>query len=654
MGRAYYSKELTEFLADNNSRILGELTNNNQFSLEEQQRNAWIQQIQILKNELRNLNSGHIMFEYSIPRMGKRVDVILIYGGIVFVIEFKVYSKEYHRADIDQCLDYALDLKNFQEGSHNVQLVPILVSTDAPIFNNIFEKFKDEIFFPVKSNKDNLREIIDTVYQKYKSSTINAIKWENSLYKPTPTIIEAAQALYQGHDVKEISRSDSGAINLVKTAQAINDIIEKSKKDKIKSICFVTGVPGAGKTLAGLNLANERHKFGDEEEHAVFLSGNGPLVDVLREALARNNLENSTERITKSEALQKAKSFIQNIHHFRDDSISVDSAPIEKVVVFDEAQRAWNKEKTTSFMKMKKGIPDFEMSEPEFLISVMDRHSDWAVIICLIGGGQEINTGEAGLPEWFLAIKNHYPHWNVYVSNQITDIEYTGNQKLTKLFSGVKYEIVQDLHLSTSIRSFRSENVSNFVKSLLDGDKVNAKKWLLELKGKYPIVLTRDFDKAKLWLKNTARGNERFGITASAKANRLRPYGIYIESQIDAPLWFLNDKEDVRSSYYLEYVATEFDIQGLELDWTCVAWDANFRYQNGDWSYNQFSGTKWNQIQNEDKITYLKNAYRVLLTRARQGVVIFIPTGNREDVTIKPEFYDGTYNYLREIGIEEV
>ena len=425
------------------------------------------------------MDLGRIILWYFIPRMGKRVDVILIYGGIVFVIEFKVYSKEYHRADIDQCLDYALDLKNFQEGSHNVQLVPILVSTDAPIFNNIFEKFKDEIFFPVKSNKDNLREIIDTVYQKYKSSTINAIKWENSLYKPTPTIIEAAQALYQGHDVKEISRSDSGAINLVKTAQAINDIIEKSKKDKIKSICFVTGVPGAGKTLAGLNLANERHKFGDEEEHAVFLSGNGPLVDVLREALARNNLENSTERITKSESLQKAKSFIQNINQFRDDSISVDSAPIEKVVVFDEAQRAWNKEKTTSFMKMKKGIPDFEMSEPEFLISVMDRHSDWAVIICLIGGGQEINTGEAGLPEWFLAIKNHYPHWNVYVSNQITDIEYTGNQKLTKLFSGVKYEIVQDLHLSTSIRSFRSENVSNFVKSLLDGDTVNAKKWLL-------------------------------------------------------------------------------------------------------------------------------------------------------------------------------
>jgi hypothetical protein len=647
MGRAYYSKELAEFLTDDNDRILGELTNNHQFALEEQQRNAWTQQIEILKNELHSLDSAHIMFEYSIPRMGKRVDVILIYAGIVFVIEFKVHAKEYLRPDIDQCLDYSLDLKNFQEGSHNVQLVPILVSTEASNFNNTLEKFRDSVFTPLRANKNNLGDIIKDVSENFKAEPIDAIKWENSLYKPTPTIIEAAQALYQGHDVKEISRSDSGAINLVKTAEAINNIIEKSKTQKEKSICFVTGVPGAGKTLAGLNLANERHQFGDDEEHAVFLSGNGPLVAVLQEALARNNIENSTERITKGDALQKAKSFIQNIHHFRDDAISVDTAPIEKVVVFDEAQRAWNNDKTTSFMKIKKGIADFDMSEPEFLISVMDRHQDWAVIICLIGGGQEINTGEAGLPEWFSAIRTLYPHWNVYVSNQITDIEYTADQDLEKLFSGMKYNPVPDLHLSTSIRSFRSEHVSNFVKSLLDCDKEKAKQLFSELKEKYPIVLTRDFEKAKQWLKDNARGNERYGITASAKAHRLRPYGIYVESDLDAPQWFLNDKDDVRSSYYLEYVATEFHIQG-------VGWDANFRYDDGEWSYNQFTGTKWNKIRNEDKIKYLKNTYRVLLTRARQGVVIFIPRGDSEDNTRKPEFYDGTYNYLKEIGIKEI
>ena len=482
MSRSYYSKKLDEFLKDDPNSILGELTNSHQFALEEQQRNAWTQQIEILKNELHSLDSAHIMFEYSIPRMGKRVDVILIYAGIVFVIEFKVHAKEYLRPDIDQCLDYSLDLKNFQEGSHNVQLVPILVSTEASNFNNTLEKFRDSVFTPLRANKNNLGDIIKDVSENFKAEPIDAIKWENSLYKPTPTIIEAAQALYQGHDVKEISRSDSGAINLVKTAEAINNIIEKSKTQKEKSICFVTGVPGAGKTLAGLNLANERHQFGDDEEHAVFLSGNGPLVAVLQEALARNNIENSTERITKGDALQKAKSFIQNIHHFRDDAISVDTAPIEKVVVFDEAQRAWNNDKTTSFMKIKKGIADFDMSEPEFLIGVMDRHQDWAVIICLIGGGQEINTGEAGLPEWFSAIRTLYPHWNVYVSNQITDIEYTANQELEQLFSGMQYHSIPDLHLSTSIRSFRSENVSNFVKSLLDCNKEKAKQLFSELK----------------------------------------------------------------------------------------------------------------------------------------------------------------------------
>ena len=654
MGRAYYSKELQEFLTDDNDGILGELANNHQFALEEQQRNAWMQQIDILKNELRGLDSAHIMFEYSIPRMGKRVDVILIYAGIVFVIEFKVHAKEYLRPDIDQCLDYSLDLKNFQEGSHKVQLVPILVSTEASNFDNTLEKFRDSVFTPLRVNKNNLGTIIKNVSEKFRAEPINAVQWENSLYKPTPTIIEAAQALYQGHNVKEISRSDSGTINLVKTAEAINNIIETSKTQKQKSICFVTGVPGSGKTLAGLNLANERHQFGDDEEHAVFLSGNGPLVAVLQEALARNNIENSTERITKGEALQKAKSFIQNIHHFRDDAISVETAPIEKVVVFDEAQRAWNNDKTTSFMKIKKGIADFDMSEPEFLIGVMDRHQDWAVIICLIGGGQEINTGEAGLPEWFSAIRTLYPHWNVYVSNQITDIEYTANQELEQLFSGMQYHSIPDLHLSTSIRSFRSENVSNFVKSLLDCNKEKAKQLFSELKEKYPIVLTRDFEKAKQWLKDNARGNERYGITASAKAHRLRPYGIYVESDLDAPQWFLNDKDDVRSSYYLEYVATEFHIQGLELDWTCVGWDANFRYDDGEWSYNQFTGTKWNKIRNEDKIKYLKNTYRVLLTRARQGVVIFIPRGDVKDATRKPEFYDGTYNYLKDVGMEEI
>jgi len=655
VSRSYYSKKLDEFLEDDSNMILGELTKNHQFSLEKDQRDAWIDQIDILKNQLQTLNSGHILFEYSIPRMGKRVDIIFLYSGLVFVIEFKVKSKVFLRADIDQCLDYAIDLKNFQEGSHELHLIPILVSTDAPNFKNKTEIYQDKIFKPMLCNKDNLTQLIEDISNQYSESEIVSIKWENSLYKPTPTIIEAAQALYQGHHVKDISRSDSGAMNLDKTAKAINKIIEKSKKGKLKSICFITGVPGSGKTLVGLNLANERHKF-SEEEHAVFLSGNGPLVHVLQEALARDNFENSSQKIRIGDARNKSKAFIQNIHHFRDDSIDVQTPPNEKIVVFDEAQRAWDSHTQTSFMKNKKRISNFDMSEPEFLISIMDRHQDWAVIVCLVGGGQEINRGEGGLPEWFSAIRDHYSNWNVFVSDEITDSEYIRNQKLNEFFSGINYSIISDLHLKTSIRSFRTEHVSKFVKSLLDYDVDNAKKLLIELNGKYPIVITRNINVAKTWLKKQSRGNERYGIVASSKAHRLRPFGIYVnllEEKMTRE-WFLKNKDDVRSSYNLEYVATEFHIQGLELDWTCVAWDGNFRFDNNAWSYYEFTGTTYNQILSESRRIYLKNAYRVLLTRARQGMVIFIPKGDDVDQSRKHEYYDGTFEYLKSIGIKEL
>jgi len=653
MTRSYYSQNLPDFLTDNSNFILGKLTKNHQFALEEQQRNAWMKQIDILKNELNGLNAGRILFEYSIPRMGKRVDVVLIYSGFVFVIEFKVNQTQYNSADIDQCLDYALDLKNFQEKSHNISLVPILVSTKAQKFQNEFEKYPDDIFKPLRCNSDNIRDTIEYICDKFNEDEIDPIEWENSQYKPTPTIIEAAQSLYQGHSVKEISRSDSGAINLIKTAEQVNKIIEKSKKEKIKSICFVTGVPGSGKTLAGLNLANERHQF-EEEEHAVFLSGNGPLVDVLQEALARNDPQYLSKKINKSEAERKAKAFIQIIHHFRDTALNDENPPLEKVVVFDEAQRAWNLKQISKKMKEMKGVDDFDMSEPEFLIHTMDRHSDWSVIVCLIGGGQEINTGEAGLPEWFLALKNHYPHWHVYLSNEISDVEYTRGSDISNLLQGIRYEYLEHLHLKTSIRSFRSENLSKCVKAILDNDKELAKKLLLELKNKFPFVITRDINKAKQWLKEKSRGSERYGLIASSNGKRLKPYGIFVEIKIDAPNWFLNPRDDVRSSFYLEYVATEFAIQGLELDWTCIAWDADFRFDDNNWVINDFVGNNWRNVNDEENRLYHKNTYRVLLTRARQGQVIFIPKGDENDHTRLPEFYDGVYDYLKEIGVEEL
>jgi hypothetical protein len=652
--RSYYSNDVGKFLKYENDLILAKLTRNHAFALEEQQRNAWLKEIEISKRELRVFATGYLLLEYVIPRMGKRVDAVLILNGLILVMEFKINEKQYRNYDLDQCFDYALDLKYFHEQSYNQKIIPLLIATDAVDFSNTFERYDDDVFKPVKCNEYTLGKTILKLSQQYGGKNLDPIKWENSIYKPTPTIIEAAQALYQGHSVKEISRSDSGAENLVKTAYVINKIIDRSKKEKSKSICFITGVPGSGKTLAGLNLANERHKF-SEEEHAVFLSGNDPLVKVLQEALARNKVENSLGAVKKNAALRETKAFIQNIHNFRDVALDDQRAPNEKVVVFDEAQRSWNQEQTSLFMRKKRGIDNFLQSEPEFLMSVMDRHKDWSVIVCLIGDGQEINRGEAGLKEWLYATKKKFRHWRVYVPTEVIDIEHsiTGFDFQT-IFREISHEYNSHLHLKTSIRSFRSENVAKFVNALLEFKKDEATGLLSELQEKYPIVITRNLSRAKEWLRERARANERFGLVASSKALRLKPYGIFVEVQIDPCVWFLNPKNDIRSSYFLENVATEFHIQGLELDWVCIAWDADFRISSREWSYYQFRGTDWQKIQDELNRVYLKNAYRVLLTRARQGFVIFIPEGDDNDATRKSLFYDETYRYLKELGLDEL
>jgi len=652
MTRSYYSKTITEFLQDDETRILGQLSLQYNHALEDLQKNAWVKQIKILKDTLQNFDTGQIYFEFSIPRMGKRVDNVLIINDLIFVLEFKVGDNQYQKHSIEQVVDYCLDLQNFHEGSHHEKLIPVLISTKAEATENIFE-VTDNLFEPLKANQQNLSEIISNSLLQSNGRQINSTDWENSIYKPTPTIIEAAQALYKGHNVKEISRHDAGAINLSKTTDCINNIIETTKRENKKSICFLTGVPGAGKTLAGLNIANERMKA-DEDEHAVFLSGNGPLVDVLREALTRDEVATSKENgelLTKKKAAIKANAFIQNIHHFRDDNLISKKAPVEKVVVFDEAQRAWAKEQVSSFMKRKKGVDDFNMSEPEYLISVMDRHEDWCTIICLIGGGQEINTGEAGVSEWLSSLKNNYPHWDIHYSNLIsTDENYLADTELRDWLQTVATE-KHDLHLSVSVRSFRSDKTSELMHEILEAKNENANKLLNEIKNAFPIYLTRDLATAKKWLRGKAKGSERIGLVASSGGRRLRPLGIDVKNEIFAPNWFLNNSDDVRSSNYLEEIATEFDIQGLEIDWVCLAWDINYYFKNEKWNCQYFSGTKWQNIHNKNDKTYLQNAYRVLLTRARQGLIIFIPNGDDLDHTRPRELYDATFNYLQSCGI---
>ena len=653
MSRYLYKNSFNHFIDEAAESVLGTIVNNSENNNEAiQQINTWREEIRILDEALFGLDNGSVAFEYTIPRIGKRVDNVLIYKGMIYLLEFKVGEKEFRNYEIDQVVDYALDLKNFHKESLDKRIVPILVATNAEEVNNLAKFSDDLISTPILCNTNTLRDTLIKISEQYDLPDINEDEWYNSDYAPTPTIIEAAQYMYRNKSVKDISRNDAGAYNLSETTNIVKNIVEYSKKNNKKSICFITGVPGAGKTLAGLNIANETQSF-DEEEHAVFLSGNLPLVQVLQEALARDAVDNL--HMSKSDALRKTKSYIQIIHHFRDDAVNTNNPPHEKVVIFDEAQRSWDATQLANFMARKKGVLNFNMSEPEFLIEFMNRHEDWATIICLVGGGQEINTGEAGLEEWFNTILNRYSDWDVYISDKIYDKEYTNGKSLEGLLSQIPHcNIKPKLHLSVSTRSFRSECQSDFVKSLLDLNVERAKYYLEILKDKYPIYITRDLNRAKTWIKEKARGTERYGVAASSGAKRLRKYGIWVDSSIDDVSWFLNNKYDVRSSYALEQCATEFDIQGLELDWSIVGWDADLRFDGTKWEYYSFVGTKWNRISKRDRIKYLINSYRVLLTRARQGMIIYIPKGDKNDITSLPRFYDLTYKYLKSLGIDEL
>jgi hypothetical protein len=649
--RAQYSARVGDFLDEPADSILGKLTATSAHNVELPQRNAWLDEITILKQQLAGYCEGHLFLEFSIPRMGKRADAVVIIEGLIFVIEFKVGATEFLAADRAQAIDYALDLLNFHEGSHDASLVPILVATAAAPSGDSPQIAKKGVASCVDASVGELhrllREAVDQAVLAH-LPPFDPGAWVQSNYKPTPTIVEAAQALYRDHDVSEISRSDASAKNLSETADEIAQIINFAKANGEKAICFVTGVPGAGKTLAGLSVTTSQMNHA-EDEHAVFLSGNGPLVKVLREALAKDL--NEREGIAMGEARRRTKTFVQNIHHFRDDSLETDSPPPDRVVVFDEAQRAWDHHHTVKFMRQKKGQPDFDASEPEFLIEVLDRHEDWCVIVALVGGGQEINSGEAGLSEWFFALQKRFRDWKVYHSSLMTSNEYAGDLDFGQLVEGLDSHPREALHLGVSIRSFRAGRLSEFVHHLIDNEPSKAHDCYHAIRANYPIFLTRSFRTAQHWLRSKTRGNELSGLIASSGARRLKPEGIDVKSPVEPEVWFLNGPEDVRACQYLEQVATEFDIQGLELDWAGVAWDADLRRDGSEWACRRFVGTKWQNVNQEIKQQYLKNAYRVLLTRARQGMVIYVPSGDADDPTRLPEFYDPIADYLTEAGI---
>ena len=707
--RCLYDNCFEGFICDTDKEVLGILCDHYHGDTRTTTREAWKSEISIMQETLSrfSVKDGRIILEYDIPRLGKRIDVVLLFRGIIFCIEFKVGESKILEADVDQFLDYALDLKNFHKFSQDKVIVPVLVATNYKNFTSIVQMsvYDDLVVNPLLTGAENLFDIITSVLHRFPDEIPVDCNWIISPYAPTPTIIEAARSLYENHSVENITRHEADKVSTDRTIAYILQVIKESKEKQKKSICFVTGVPGAGKTLVGLDVAIKQTYQGNDEpvkdEGAVYLSGNGPLVAILTEALAQDNIKKARERKERknlTDSRREVSKSIQMIHRYRDNMLAKIKNPVENgrleidpekavrmekagfgevehVAIFDEAQRSWTHKRLADYLRRggtygnKLKVPNFPMSEAAFLIWSLDQREDWATIVCLVGGGQEINTGEAGISEWIKAVNSEFRHWEVHISPKLTDAEYAEGKVSELLKDNPKVIFSDSLHLSVSLRSYRAEKVSAFVHAVLTFDN-NASVIYNEIKDKYPIVLTRDMARARKWLHEKVRGTERIGVLVTKEAARFKPLAVHILPSGDenAVHWFLEDKVDTRSSNYLEDAATEIQVQGLELDYTCLLWDADMRCQNGKWSFFTFNGnTRWveqagTSQNSQEKRKYMLNAYRVLLTRARAGMVICVPEGNSnktasgfwEDSTRLPEYYNGTYEYLREIGLEEI
>ena len=706
VNRCLYISDFRTFLEADPYSILGRIHDAFHGQVLTTTDEAWLGEILLLQSVLLpwKEEDAEIIFEYNIPRLGKRIDVVLLLRGMIFCLEFKIGQKDALQSDVEQVMDYALDLKNFHRYSHDRIIVPILIPTKHASSSSIFTPsvYSDSIFNPLITGAGGLQEIIQDVLRHVNATTPSSIKdWIISPYTPTPTIIEAARSLYENHSVEDITRHEADKVTTDTTIAYILEVINHSKKEGEKSICFVTGVPGAGKTLVGLDVAvKQSYQFDgsfNEEDGAVYLSGNGPLVAVLTEALARDNYTKSRENGDDkklSDSRREVSKFIQIIHRYRDNMLAKIKNPVadgkleidpekaiklqqcgygevEHVAIFDEAQRAWTHKRIADYLKRggtygnKLKVANFPMSEAAFLIWSLDQREDWATIVCLIGGGQEINTGEGGISEWITALKDRFPHWKIYISDKLTEPEYAEGKVNELLEHNPNVKFSDKLHLGVSLRSFRAERLSAFVHSLLSFDPNAAELYKDVVSHCYPIVLTRSMDKAREWLRQQARGTQQTGILISKVSARFKPLAVHVlpQSEDNAVHWFLEDKTDVRSSNYLEEASTEIQVQGLEVDFACVLWDADMRYDNNKWTFWKFNGrTQWTPEKNIETQKYMLNAYRVLLTRARQGMVICVPEGNGrktpegfpEDSTRLPVYYDYTYRYFKALGMKEL
>lgn len=659
---SFYRTTVGDFLAQRNDQVLAQLAiayakhgYTSQFS---EQTLTWDRDIASLRSSLErcslvsaSVKTWGLLLEFSIPRKELRIDAVLLIQDVILVLEAKTGLPSLQAKR--QIEEYALLLHYFHRESSNRRIVPVIVSlesvdTDFTALNQreLFPQLFSYWVSPVlRSSWQNLPNLLVAIGRS-QSAQVSVELWDESPYFPVPSIIEAALALRKGLAIREIAHSEASEHEIESVKNTIQDIVDRAREENHHAICFLTGVPGSGKTLVGLSLA---HSDENKANAIHFMSGNGPLVKVLQSLFTQ---QSRLAGAPAPQALAEAKTLIENVHvfarYYTDDN---PGAPSNHAIIFDEAQRAWNR--AQNFRKFKR-----DYSEPEMLLRVMERHPDWAVIVALVGGGQEINDGEAGLEEWGNALSESSKQWVIHASPEV--LEGGPSTAGHRLFDNPRTHDVQTcsaLHLRTSNRSLRAEQLATWVNRVLDGDAASARS--LEITTRFPIFLSRCLTETRSKLRVQTIGANRCGLIGSSGAARLRAEGLEPNSTFHADYpwehWYLAEETDVRSSYRCEVFATEFEIQGLELDWIGLCWGGDFIWDESQgWQLRNLGHgreTKWRAIKNREKRIYRKNAYRVLLTRARQGMIIFVPQGDANDPTKRPEEFEATAQYLARCGV---
>ncbi len=667
-GRTYYESSIEDFVSCKNPMDIidfltesDEHTEPNELAL---QKGAWSNQIKILKKYLSD-KKGYIIFEYVLSRVNMRIDVVLLMDDIVYSLEFKNNEIEFKDEDINQADGYGYALKNFYEANRNKYIVPILIATKAPDkeCSESADLGIDKLFSLFKANTNKMEQYIDLIRSKYGSSVIYTEKefeeWINSPFKPNPTIIQSARSIYMNNQVDEFFKFDAGEENLKITENTLETIIKEARDNKKKIICFVSGVPGAGKTLVGLDLAGKtRNKQIDDVPDAVFFSGNGPLINVLTEALGRDAFKNNPQKFpNKNRAVNDVKAFIQDLHAFKYDLISSKKNVLdENVLIFDEAQRVWDEKQMEIWLTKKEASSSyFGLSEADLLLNVFNE-KEWGVIVALVGLGQDIHTGEDGLGVWFKSLLDKHQEWQIRLSK---DIFNQNADNLDSYYDSImncpRIKDEPGLYLKTCIRTPRAKNLSEFAEALLHNNPVKAKQ-ALDGFDDYPICITRDLKRAEQFILDNRSRKERCGKLCSSNSKVLgknNPAFTNI-NQWHFANWMLDDY-GADSSNSLMYAATEFDIQGLEIDWSLLGWDMDMYYSNGEWHEQKMYTPKRFVLSTDIQKKHILNSYRVLLTRARKGLIIYIPRQNEyEDKFNVSQYYDSTYDYLKSCGIKDI